>query len=91
MSLIQSKWRVYTHYQNREQPNHKYGEELEAYIGVIEAYWDKFGNKPGYLEYIMQNVTNVVDPQNPTEQEVQRALEILKDNMMAALLILGDQ
>ncbi len=89
MLLVQAKRRVYTCYQGAKQPNDKYAEELEAYVDVVEAYGGEFGNKPGYINDILQNVIRARDPDNPTAEERSEARESLQDNMMAALLISG--
>ncbi len=57
---------------------------------MVEAYGGQFGNKQGYLDHILRNVINATDPQNPTNQETNRAWSILKDDMLAALLISGE-
>ncbi len=89
MSLVQAKRQVYTCYQGQKQTNDKYAKELEAYADVVEAYGGQFGNEIGYLDYMLTNNVRPRDPCNPTEQELDTAQAILRDSMMAAMLILG--
>ncbi len=89
MSLVQAKRRVYTCYQGQKQTNDEYAEELEAYADVVEAYGGQFGNEPGYLDAVLVNSVRARDPRNPTAQELDNARAILRDNMMAAMLISG--
>lgn len=81
--------RVYTCYQGQKQINDKYAEKLEAYADVIEASRGQFGDEPGYLSNILCNEVRAANPRNPTTLELEEARHTLRDNVMAALLILG--
>lgn len=55
----------------------------------MEVYEGQFGNKLGYLDNVLQNKVRAANPRNPTALELEESQHVLRDNMMAALLVLG--
>jgi hypothetical protein len=88
-SLQQAKKKAYLYIQREGISNTAYMEEFIALIKVVETYGGEWGQEPGLITAKLQADTPMVDIDNPTEAELNRAKEAATEEYLAMMFLSG--
>jgi hypothetical protein len=88
-ALQQAKKKAYLFVQREGMSNTDYMEEFLANISVVETYGGEWGQELGLIRAKLEADNTVVDVDNPTPDELERAKTAAKEDYLAMMFLSG--